>query len=98
MAKSPNWLAQLRVAPEAQTGIRWFTDKQIAKARDEFDEETDGHLKLYGTIASYTDENLEGDAAERLARCVKVGEGVEGGRFSVASGGFAGAGLNYQAE
>jgi hypothetical protein len=76
---------RLRAAPAAQSGIRWYTDREITRVRDKFDEKGDSHLQLYGQIASHTKQNLRGDAARRMPRCDKVGEAVEGGRFAVVS-------------
>src|SRR5262249_4924865 len=77
----PDWLTQLQSTSDTDSGIRWLSAKEIAKVRDEFDEDDDSHLEMYGDIHSYTDEDLRGDAAARMTECLKVGEGAEGGRF-----------------
>jgi hypothetical protein len=79
----PDWLRHLRTVPEAESGIHYYTDEEIRAARAKFDEDGDGHLELYGKIHVPSEVDLRGQAVEVMTKCVKVGEGVEGGRFSV---------------
>jgi hypothetical protein len=88
---------RLRATPTVGSGIRWYTDREVTRVRDKFDEGDDSHLQQYGQIASHTEENLRGDAARRMARCVKVGEGVEGSPFAVLCR-VGLSGLTYPAE
>lgn len=73
----PAWLEQLRTSEGSRSNIVWLADEEIARSK--FDRDKDSHLRMYDDVYFYTEEDLRGDAAARVGRCVKVGVGADGG-------------------